>query len=413
MSATPTQPASFCRKCGDPLRAGAKFCRGCGAAVPHAPLGLRCPSCHRFSPADSSFCHSCGVPLSAQTAPMASDAPASPGTPSPAPPVVPVSAAAGEPSPPVPSSAAGGTSLIEPSAAPAGPAGPRRGADSPSGGESRRTPTTAIAVAALLVAVAVAGGALALLAGGGTAHGHDGALAKLHPDTVLTETEVETAAASDTPVHTTSAGGGSGGAGTTTTGGASGNGGTTTGAGTAPGDAGNTTGGSGGATNTTNGSGTDSQTGGPALESYSGPGYSAEVPSGWSNIEDGARKQGYVESKWQDPHDHDNYVLIDSSTSTGASSQRFESPAQMGEPVRRDLHRERGYQELGYQPTTLGTTSAQEWVFRVPTAMRVDYFFEQCSHGFAVLGSTTPADFAALASTFRAFAQSVHADACS
>lgn len=118
-------------------------------------------------------------------------------------------------------------------------------------------------------------------------------------------------------------------------------------------------------------------------------------------MEDGAQKQGYVESKWVDGANPGDYALIDTSPGTG------EAPEQEAEPVHRDLLREPGYEEIAYGPTRLGATPAWEWVFRVSGDERVDYFFEHCSNGFAVLGSAKPSRFAALEPTFRAMAESV------
>ena len=147
------------------------------------------------------------------------------------------------------------------------------------------------------------------------------------------------------------------------------------------------------------------QQGEVSLEAYSGPGYTAEVPGGWSNVENDAQKQGYVESKWQNPADHDDYVLIDSSTQS--AQNHSESPPEQAAPVHNALQKESGYEE-SYNTIELGDTQAQEWVFRVPGSERVDYFFQQCgTNGFAVLGSTTPSRFSQLAPTFNAIARSV------
>ncbi len=49
-----------CAQCGTPIVAGAKFCRGCGAA-----LGATCVTCGTPLTAESKFCRHCGSPVAA------------------------------------------------------------------------------------------------------------------------------------------------------------------------------------------------------------------------------------------------------------------------------------------------------------------------------------------------------------
>ncbi len=137
------------------------------------------------------------------------------------------------------------------------------------------------------------------------------------------------------------------------------------------------------------------------LEAYAGPGYNLRFPSGWESVEDGVQKEGYEESRWRNPVNRGDFALIDNSPGSG------ESPEAVAAPVHHTLEREHGYEEVSYEATQLGETPAWEWVFRLPGSERVDYFFERCGTGFAVLGSSAPARFAALEPTFRAMAESV------
>lgn len=142
-----------------------------------------------------------------------------------------------------------------------------------------------------------------------------------------------------------------------------------------------------------------------SLESYEGAGYTAEIPAGWHTIENDTAKPGYNESKWQKPGEHAAYLLIDSGTRNIASL----SPAEEAAPVHQDLERLEGYEELAYTTGELAGMPAQEWVFKIPGSERVDYFFQECEHGYAVLGSAPPSEFTALEATFRAVAESVDA----
>ena len=216
--------------------------------------------------------------------------------------------------------------------------------------------------------------ALAVVSGGRSERGAHHAQGRLRGSTVITEDETQPAAAAGMAAGATVSGANS----------------------TAP---------AGTSSDTT---GQEGQTGVLSRESYDGPGYTAEVPSGWRSVEDGVQKEGYKESKWENPIDRDDYVLIDSSSQSRRSPFRSESPAEEAAPVHHDLEKQAGYEELAYSTIELDGTPTQEWVFRVPGSQRVDYFFQRCTSGFGVLGSTTSKRFAKLAPTFQAIAQSVH-----
>ena len=53
-------PNGTCDKCGTPVVASAKFCRGCGASV-----AASCASCGTPVAANSKFCRRCGAPVGA------------------------------------------------------------------------------------------------------------------------------------------------------------------------------------------------------------------------------------------------------------------------------------------------------------------------------------------------------------
>ncbi|MBL7903473.1 MAG: zinc ribbon domain-containing protein [Bacteroidales bacterium] len=53
---------SFCSNCGNPIKAGAKFCSGCGAQM-SAPGGGSCPHCHNPVSGSEKFCVHCGAPI--------------------------------------------------------------------------------------------------------------------------------------------------------------------------------------------------------------------------------------------------------------------------------------------------------------------------------------------------------------
>jgi hypothetical protein len=146
---------------------------------------------------------------------------------------------------------------------------------------------------------------------------------------------------------------------------------------------------------------TAAQTSPLGLALYHGAEISAEIPAGWSTVESEAHKTGYIESKWSNPADSNDTVLIDTSPATSLTLE------QDAAPVHNDLLRASGYREITYGPGDLAGVASWIWVFRISGDQRVDYFFNRCSSGYAVLGSTTPSRFERLRATFRAVAQSV------
>ncbi|HUB05684.1 MAG TPA: hypothetical protein VMB50_01720, partial [Myxococcales bacterium] len=135
------------------------------------------------------------------------------------------------------------------------------------------------------------------------------------------------------------------------------------------------------------------------LTPYTGPGYSADVPTGWDAVEDDAAKSGYRESKWKEGG---HFLLID--TQPAAENLTLEQDAA---PVHAAVERIPGYEELRYGPTTLAGSEAWEWVFRARGKQQVDYFFNRCDRGFGVLGSAPGGDFEPFEATFRRAAESV------
>lgn len=134
---------------------------------------------------------------------------------------------------------------------------------------------------------------------------------------------------------------------------------------------------------------------------YHGSRFTARVPSGWTLIEAEMHKEGYVESKWRNPANPSDTVLIDAGPAPHLSLQ------QDAAPVHEALLKEQDYQELYYGSGDLTGLASWMWIFRASGNQRVDYFFEDCTNGFGVLGSTLPGRFNQLRGSFRAIAQSV------
>lgn len=137
------------------------------------------------------------------------------------------------------------------------------------------------------------------------------------------------------------------------------------------------------------------------MVAYHGASMSAEVPAGWTIQEDEAQKTGYSESKWTNPANSADYVLIDASPATHLT------PEQDASPVHKTLQEASGYREISYKPGDLAGVNSWMWLFTISGDKRIDYFFEKCTSSFGVLGSTVPTRFSQLRPTFRGVAQSV------
>jgi hypothetical protein len=128
---------------------------------------------------------------------------------------------------------------------------------------------------------------------------------------------------------------------------------------------------------------------------------SASIPVGWKIEENEVQKPDEVESKWTNPADPNDYLLIDERQATHLT------PEQDAAPVHASTDQTTGYREIYYGSGDLTGVGSWMWVFELPEAERIDYFFERCTSTFGVLGSASPAAFGALRSTFRVVTQSV------
>jgi hypothetical protein len=150
-------------------------------------------------------------------------------------------------------------------------------------------------------------------------------------------------------------------------------------------------------------SSTDSPTqlAGLRLVPYDGARITASVPTGWVIDENEVQKPSEVESKWSNPADAADYLLIDEHPATHLT------PEQDAAPVHASTEQTSGYHEIYYGAGDLRGIDSWMWVFELPKTERIDYFFEKCSNTFGVLGATTLNRFDQLRPTFRDVAQSV------
>jgi hypothetical protein len=140
---------------------------------------------------------------------------------------------------------------------------------------------------------------------------------------------------------------------------------------------------------------------------YDGARITASIPAGWAIDENEVQKPGYIESKWTNPADTSDYLLIDESPAT--KNLTLEQDASS---VHQALQESSGYQQIFYGPGDLTGVESWMWIFQISGDQRIDYFFNRCTGGFGVLGSTTISQFGQLRATFRSVAQSVESSTC-
>lgn len=137
-------------------------------------------------------------------------------------------------------------------------------------------------------------------------------------------------------------------------------------------------------------------------ETYAQLLYEVDVPEGWEREEDDEFNGTYYQSTWHPPGDSGTTILIDAQTPPPSVS-----PVASAEEVRGATSQSDGYVEHSFEETALAGLPAARWVFDVGGDRRVDYFVNYCAAGIAILGSTSPSAFGAMASTFHQIASSV------
>ena len=139
----------------------------------------------------------------------------------------------------------------------------------------------------------------------------------------------------------------------------------------------------------------------PEYVSYQGSGYTAQIPAAWETEADQVDQGSYIESLFRDPVNPNTSITID--VTPGIT----DSPESSATLVSGDTSQTPGYQELLFEPTTVGTREAFKWSFEVSGDRRVDYFFNDCGNGMALLGSASPSDFASQEPVFQAVVDSI------
>jgi hypothetical protein len=139
----------------------------------------------------------------------------------------------------------------------------------------------------------------------------------------------------------------------------------------------------------------------PRAVTYHGKGFTARLPRGWGIEENEVNKSGEKQSAWTRVSEPRDKLLIDFSPASNLTLEQ--DAASVHEVV---LHEE-GSRELYYGAGDLSGVKSWMWIFRRPNTEMIDYFFNRCSTGFAVLGATSPERFTRLRPIVRAVAESV------
>ncbi len=140
----------------------------------------------------------------------------------------------------------------------------------------------------------------------------------------------------------------------------------------------------------------------PSSTRFTGSLYSAAIPTGWTQAENDKPISNYLESTWHNPAEPSTTLLIDAQTPATSASATEDA-----ETVRVQTSQASDYRELAFAPTLLAGRQAARWVFDISGDRRVDYFLNDCNASVAMLGSTSPTNFGAMAPTFHEVASSI------
>ena len=135
---------------------------------------------------------------------------------------------------------------------------------------------------------------------------------------------------------------------------------------------------------------------------YRTPSYSVRVPEDWRLVADDVDHSVYQESKWRHPRSRDVAVVID-------YTDGYRGTAREGaETVREQVSAASGYRERSFELVPIGGgRHAWRWEFTLGGRRKVDYFFNGCGTGFAVLGESRSHRFVMYRATFERIARSL------
>ena len=125
--------------------------------------------------------------------------------------------------------------------------------------------------------------------------------------------------------------------------------------------------------------------------------FDAPIPAGWRERDFAVQKEGYLQSRWDDPRDARTYLIID-------WTDRDRDPVAIAaRTLRQRVSAARGYREVRFAATR--DAKGWIWVYTVPDergrrSAYIDVLSRRCGVLFAVLGVTTPKRFASLQRTF-------------
>lgn len=130
--------------------------------------------------------------------------------------------------------------------------------------------------------------------------------------------------------------------------------------------------------------------------------FAADIPEDWDTEEVDEKNSGRFTNVWSDPSNPGVTILIDAQRPAPSVSV-MDSAAS----VRAQTSQTEGYSEVSFEETDTSGGRTAEWVFDLPEGRRVDYFFQGCDVGVAVLGSAPASQFDEMEPTFQAVAASV------
>ena len=131
------------------------------------------------------------------------------------------------------------------------------------------------------------------------------------------------------------------------------------------------------------------------------PQYTVQIPDGW-NVDARDVDQGsYVESRWHKVGEPKHVILVDHTSGYEGT------PEDGAHGVRDGFTKLDGYEEIAFEPTTVGGNDAWRWEFVYKGSHTVDTFVSGCDTGYAILVRAPAGEFADVADDFKKVTESL------
>jgi hypothetical protein len=139
----------------------------------------------------------------------------------------------------------------------------------------------------------------------------------------------------------------------------------------------------------------------PSRRTFERAAFTVALPRSWKVTARNDRQPGYVSNRWRSANSRRTTIRVDYTRNVRATA------GASARALRHLVSRSSGYREFSFRRVKLGERRAWRWEFQLDGLRKVDYFFNACGTGYAVLGATTPKQWTAYKKTFSRAARSV------